>query len=90
VFHVFAEELRQALHQHVERMRYAAQQLEVANRLLEPAAELSTSPPEPTLAVSEQPKVDPDLDSTHLPSTVVIQLPAKSKRKPRRSPPNAA
>lgn len=88
MFHTFADELRQALHQHVESMRYAAQQLDVANRLLEPAADLSVSPPGPALA-SEQKNVSPNLDSTHL-STVVIQLPPKSKRKPRRTPPSAA
>jgi hypothetical protein len=67
-------------------MRYAAQQLEVANRLLEPSTALSAAPAD---LISAQQKPNPDLKAVHLPSTVVIQLPTKSKRKPRRTPPAA-
>jgi hypothetical protein len=86
VFHAAAEELRQTLHQHIEDLRDQTHQLEIANRLLKPTADSLVSPTQNTPSdLSNQPKPEP----SGLPKTVVLQLPSKPKRKPRRPPPAA-
>ena len=85
VFRAAADELRQALHQHIEELRDQTRQLGVADRILTPDLDALT-PRQPGSTSKDSPPPEP----TGLPTTIVLQIPPnKSKRKPRRTPPAA-
>lgn len=84
VFRAAADELRQTLHEQIEVLRDQARQIGVADRLLTPDLD-ALSPAQPG-----SPPIDsPPPETSELPTTIVLQVPAKSKRKPRRTPPAA-